>query len=164
MQKCSNSRCYYSIFLGKWYNLGRAYISKNDRITAESLLRMGLQRVTKEDFQLNYELHLNLGWVLLKHKQYQAAEKELRQAVAIDQAIEGKELGGGMAYCLLEDVLEKKKDIKEQLHWKNMCLTYARPETIDEYKWFIETGKLDTADRIDTTGVVNGESKPSTQP
>ena len=145
-------------------NLGRAYISKNDRITAESLLRMGLQRVTKEDFQLNYELHLNLGWVLLKHKQYQAAEKELRQAVAIDQAIEGKELGGGMAYCLLEDVLENKKDIKEQLHWKNMCLTYARPETIDEYKWFIETGKLDTADRIDTTGVVNGESKPSTQP
>jgi tetratricopeptide (TPR) repeat protein len=145
-------------------NLGRAYISKNDRITAESLLRMGLQRVTKEDFQLNYELHLNLGWVLLKQKQYQAAEKELRQAVAIDQAIEGKELGGGMAYCLLEDVLENKKDIKEQLRWKNMCLTYARPETIDEYKWFIETGKQDTADRIDTTGVVNGESKPSTQP
>ena len=145
-------------------NLGRVYISKNEMITAEALLRMGLQRVTKEDFQLNYELHLNLGWVLLKQKQYQAAEKELRQAVAIDQAIEGKELGGGMAYCLLEDVLENKKDIKEQLRWKNMCLTYARPETIDEYKWFIETGKQDTADRIDTTGVVNGESKPSTQP
>jgi hypothetical protein len=69
-----------------------------------------------------------------------------------------------MAYCLLEDVLENKKDIKEQLRWKNMCLTYARPETIDEYKWFIETGKLDTADRIDTRGVVNGESNPSTQP
>jgi hypothetical protein len=105
-----------------------------------------------------------LGWVLLKQKQYQAAEKELRQAVAIDQAIEGKELGGGMAYCLLEDVRENKKDIKEQLRWKNMCLTYARPETIDEYKWFIETGKQHTADRIDTTGVVNGESHPSTQP
>ncbi len=159
---------------------------------------MGLQRVTKEIFQLNYsnpksfvnfllpnrgfgegwggvknlrllqgllyELHLKLGWVLLKQKQYQAAEKELRQAVAIDQAIEGKELGGGMAYCLLEDVRENKKDIKEQLRWKNMCFTYARPETIDEYKWFIETGKQHTADRIDTTGVVNGESNPSTQP
>ena len=90
-------------------NLGRVYISKNDMITAESLLLMGLQRVTKEPkkyFQLNYELHLNLGWLLLKKKQYQAAEKELRQAVAIDQAIEGKDLGGGMAYCLLEDVLE----------------------------------------------------------
>jgi hypothetical protein len=105
-----------------------------------------------------------LGWVLLNKKQYQAAEKELRQAVAIDQAIEGKELGGGMAYCLLEDVLEAKKDIKEQLRWKNMCLTYARPETLDQYKWFIETGKQDIADQIDTTGVVNGESNPSTQP
>lgn len=145
-------------------NLGRAYISKNDRITAETLLRMGLQRVTKEDFQLQYELHQNLGWVLLKQKQYQAAEKELRQAVAINEAIEGKELGGGMAYCLLEDVLEEKKDIKEQLRWRKMCLTYARPETLDQYKWFIETKKQDIADRIDTTGVVNGESKPSTQP
>jgi Flp pilus assembly protein TadD len=148
-------------------NLGRVYISKNDMITAESLLLMGLQRVTKEpkkDFQLNYELHLNLGWLLLRKKQYQAAEKELRQAVAIDQAIEGKELGGGMAYCLLEDVLEEKKDIKEQLRWKNMCLTYARPETLDQYKWFIETGKEDIADQIDTTGVVDEESKPSTQP
>jgi tetratricopeptide (TPR) repeat protein len=148
-------------------NLGRVYISKNDMLTAETLLRMGLQRVTKEpkkDFQLNYELHQNLGLILLKQKQYQAAEKQLRQAVAIDEAIKGKELGGGMAYCLLEDVLEQKKDIKEQLRWRKMCLTYARPETIDQYKWFIETGKQDTADRIDTTGVVNGESQPSTQP
>src|SRR4028118_1422087 len=104
-------------------NLGRVYISQKDLITAESLLRMGLQRVPKEDFQLNYELHENLGLVLFKQKQYQAAEKELLQAVAIDQAIEGKELGGGMAYCLLEDVLEEKKDLKEQLRWKNMCLT-----------------------------------------
>ena len=69
-----------------------------------------------------------------------------------------------MAYCLLEDVLEDKKDIKEQLRWKNMCLTYARPETLDQYKWFIETKKQDIAGDIDTTGVVNEQSKPSTQP
>jgi hypothetical protein len=105
-----------------------------------------------------------LGLVLLKQKQYQAAEKELLQAVAIDQAIEGKELGGGMAYCLLEDVLEEKKDIKEQVYWRKKCFTYARPETLDQYKWFIETGKQDIAGDIDTTGVVNGQSQPSTQP
>jgi Tfp pilus assembly protein PilF len=145
-------------------NLGRVAISKKDTITAESLLRMGLQRVHKEDFQLKYELYLNLGWVLLQQKQYQAAEKELKQAVAFDEAIKEKQLGGGMAYCLLEDVLEEKKDIKEQLRWRKMCLTYARPETIDQYKWFIETGKQNIADAVDTTGVVNGESKPSTQP
>ncbi len=45
-----------------------------------------------------------------------------------------------------------------------MCLTYARPETVDQYKWFIETGKQDLADQIDTTGVVSEESNPSTQP
>lgn len=146
-------------------NLGRVYISKKDMITAESLLRMGLQRATKEeDPQLNYELRLNLGWVLLQNKQYQAAEKELREAVATDKAIPGKQLGGGMAYCLLEDVMEEKKDIKEQLRWKKECVTYARPETIEQYKWFIETGKQDIAGDIDTRGVVNGESKPSTQP
>ena len=45
-----------------------------------------------------------------------------------------------------------------------MCLTYARPETLHQYKWFIETGKQALADQIDTTGVVSGESNPSTQP
>lgn len=145
-------------------NLGRVYISKNDMVTAETLLRMGLQRLRKKDFQLNYELHLNLGWVLLKQKQYQEAEKELRQAVAIDQAIEGKQIGGGMAYCLLEDVMEEEKDRKEQLRWRKMCVDYARPETLEQYKWFIETKKQNIADRIDTRGVVNGESQPSKQP
>lgn len=148
-------------------NLGRVYIVEKDLIAAESLLRIGLQRVTKEDVELNYELHQNLGWLLLERKQYQAAEKELRQAVAIDESIKEKHIGGGMAYCLLEDVLEDKKDkkdIKEQLRWKKMCLTNARPETIDQYKWFIETGKQNIADSVDTTGVVNAESKPSKKP
>jgi len=46
-------------------NLGRVYISQNKSApAAESLLRMGLQRVGKDNNQLNYELHLNLGWVL----------------------------------------------------------------------------------------------------
>jgi tetratricopeptide (TPR) repeat protein len=52
-------------------NLGRVYISQNKSApAAESLLRMGLQRVRKDDFQLNYELHLNLGWVLLKQNNH----------------------------------------------------------------------------------------------
>jgi Tfp pilus assembly protein PilF len=66
-------------------NLGRVYISQKDSITAEALLRMGLQRVSKEEVQLNYELHQNLGWLLLKLKKYPAAEKELKQAVYLDE-------------------------------------------------------------------------------
>jgi hypothetical protein len=68
-----------------------------------------------------------------------------------------------MVYCLLEEIMEEKKDKKEQLRWKKMCLEKARPETIDQYKWFIETKNYLASDII-KTGVVNGESKPSTQP
>jgi Tfp pilus assembly protein PilF len=50
-----------------------------------------------------------LGWVLLEQKHYQEAEKELRQAVAIDEKIPEKQLGGGMAYCLLQEVMEGRK-------------------------------------------------------
>jgi tetratricopeptide (TPR) repeat protein len=46
-------------------NLGRVYISsQKDWVTAEALLRMGLERVSKQEDQLTYELHQNLGWLL----------------------------------------------------------------------------------------------------
>ena len=145
-------------------NLGRLYISsQKDWVTAEALLRMGLQRVSKEEAELNYELHQNLGWLLSNLKKYRAAEEELQKAVDLDENVKEKPLGGGMVYCLLEEVMEETKDKKEQLRWKKMCLEKARPETLDQYKWFIET-KNDLASDIITTGVVNGESKPSTQP
>jgi Tfp pilus assembly protein PilF len=94
-------------------NLGRVYISQNKSApAAESLLRMGLQRVRKDDFQLNYELHLNLGWVLLKQNNHQAAEKELKKAVSFDKLIPENQICGGMAYCFLVAILEKKLDTK----------------------------------------------------
>lgn len=95
-----------------------------------------------------------MGWLLLKQKQYQAAEKELKQAVDLDENFKEKLIGEHMAYCLLEDVMEEKKEKKEQVRWKKMCLEKARPETIYQYKWLIET-KKDLAGDIITTGVVN---------
>lgn len=145
-------------------NLGRVYLNKKDWVTAESLLRMGLRQssnnkadnVSEKNAELNYQLHRNLGWVLLEQKNYQMAEKELRVAVKLDQNIPEKQIGGGMAYCLLEDILEEKENAtKERSHWREMCLTYARPETLNEYKWFIETQKHELADTVDTTGIVN---------
>ena len=138
---------HYKVALKRGYprafnNLGRVYISsEKDLITAEALLRMGLQRVSKEEVQLNYELHQNLGWLLLKLKKYPAAEKELKQAVYLDEFLKEKQIGGHMAYCLLEDVMEEKKEKKEQLRWRKMCLEKASPETIEQYKWLIETKK-----------------------
>lgn len=163
-------------------NLGRVYISKKKLIDAESLLRIGLEEFTKgarkQENQLNYELHLNLGWVLLEQGFYEEAEKELRKAVDIDEKILEKQLGGGMAYCLLPEAMKKvmegrkdqtkekqrADDQKEKLDWEKKCMSKARPETIDQYKWFIDKKKREMIEYIDTSGVVTPESQPSTEP
>jgi tetratricopeptide (TPR) repeat protein len=164
-------------------NLGRVYISDKKKLSdAEALLRIGLQEfpkgARKEDDRLNYELHLNLGWVLLEQGLYKEAEKELRLAVALDEKIPEKQLGGGMAYCLLPEASMKgrkpqrkrkppadtEKEKEEEKEWENKCKIRARPETIEQYKWFVDNKKRDMVDYIDTSGVVNEESQPSTQP
>ena len=43
-------------------------------------------------------------------------------------------------------------------------MSKARPEMIDQYKWFIEKKKREMVEYIDTSGVVDTESQPSTQP
>jgi tetratricopeptide (TPR) repeat protein len=163
-------------------NLGRVYISSKDKKSfAEPLLRIGLQEFTKgsrKDDQLNYELHLNLGWVLLEQGFYEEAEKELRKAVDLDEKILEKQLGGGMAYCLLSEAMKKvmegrkdktkekqrADDEKEKLDWEKKCMSKARPETIDQYKWFFDKKKREMVEYIDTSGVVDTEPQPSTQP
>jgi tetratricopeptide (TPR) repeat protein len=163
-------------------NLDRVYISKKKLSDAESLLRIGLQEFTKgsrkKEAQLNYELHLNLGWVLLEQGFYEQAEKELRKAVDIDEKIIEKQLGGGMAYCLLPEAMKKvmegrkdqtnekqrADDEKEKLEWEKKCMSKARPETLEQYKWFVDKKKREIIEYIDTSGVVETESQPSTQP
>ncbi len=77
-----------------------------------------------------------MGWVLLEQGLYEEAEKELRKAVDLDEKIPEKQLGGGMAYCLLPEAMEGRKpqtnekqrpddekersdDKKEQSDWHN---------------------------------------------
>jgi hypothetical protein len=55
-------------------------------------------------------------------------------------------------------------DEKEKLDWTDKCKKKAHPETIAQYKWFIEKGKRDLAENMDTSGVVNTKPQPSTQP
>jgi len=119
-----------------------------------------------------------LGWVLLEQGLYKEAEKELRLAVYLDEKIPEKQLGGGMAYCLLPEAamkgrkpqrkgkppVDNEKEKEEEKEWEKKCKSSARPETIDQYKWFIEKGKRELAEKIKTSGVVNTESQPSTQP
>ena len=170
-------------------NLGRVYMSSKDKQSdAESLLRIGLHLLAKgprkENDQLNYELHLNLGWVLFEQKLYDEAEKELRKAAALNDTLKKdtlkktKLLNGGLAYCLLPEVRKKvmegrkdktnekprADDKKEKEDWEEKCKLDAYPETIAQYKWFIEKGKRDLAENMDTSGVVNTEPQPSKQP
>lgn len=79
-----------------------------------------------------------------------------------------------MAYCLLPEAMEGRKpqtnekerpdDKKEQSDWHNKCRSKARPETIEQYKWFVDKKKREIIEYIDTSGVVDTESQPSTQP
>jgi hypothetical protein len=97
-----------------------------------------------------------LGWVLLEQKLYEEAEKELRKAVDKDEKIPAKQfgVGVGMAYCLLPEAMKGRKaqtnekqrpddkkeradDDKEQSNWDKKCMSKAFPETLDQYKWFV---------------------------
>lgn len=145
-------------------NIGRIYINKNDPVTAETYLRMGLQRVTndKDKRDLQYQLHRNLGWALLKQKKYSQAEQELKEAIEIDKKVpnpEDKLPGEGMADCFLAQTLELQgnKEIANQV-WSD-CKKFAKPETVAEYKWFIEMGQRTLADDIDTSKVVKNPNE-----
>jgi hypothetical protein len=83
-----------------------------------------------------------------------------------------------MAYCLLPEAMKKvmegtkdrtnekqrSDDEKEKLDWEKKCMSKARSETIDQYKWFVDNKKREMVEYIDTSGVVDTEPQQSTQP
>ncbi|CBN58439.1 MULTISPECIES: tetratricopeptide repeat protein [Kamptonema] len=143
-------------------NLGRVYRHQGNLVTAEAFFRMGLQR-SNDDF-IKFQLHRNLGWVLLDQKQYDKAALELESAIALDKKINKRRIGGGMANCLLAKVREiQKNKQREQREWEH-CKKFARPETLNEYQWLVEAGRRDIASTVDTSSVVAGEETPVTPP
>ncbi|WP_449420994.1 tetratricopeptide repeat protein [Phormidium nigroviride] len=147
-------------------HLGRIYRQQGKFTTAEALFRMGLQR--SNDDLIKFQLHRNLGWVLLDQKQYGKAALELESAIALDKKINKRRIGGGMANCLLAKVREiQKNKQREQREWEH-CKKFARPETLNEYKWLVESGPKDIASTVDTSSVVAGKETllipPATPP
>ncbi|MEC4984578.1 MAG: tetratricopeptide repeat protein [Oscillatoria sp. PMC 1068.18] len=156
-------------------NLGRLYIhrfdpekKRKDLIKAETLLRLGLQRARAQKHKLQtpaeknashnirYQLHRNLGWVLLEEKKYAEAEAELKRAIELDDKIEEYQMGGAMADCLLAEVYQAQGDAENaRIKWQD-CQEQVRPETLEEYSWFIGVGQRELADCIDTSSVVTG--------
>lgn len=146
-------------------NMGRIYIIKGDFVTAESLLRLGLQYVSNHQPNLQYKLYRNLGWALLQQKKYPEAEQELNKAIEIDKRFpnpEDKLPGAGMANCFLAKTRESegKKELAKK-EWV-YCQKFAKPEIFAEYKWFIEVGERDIAQYIDTSKIIqNPRLKPN---
>ena len=139
-------------------NISRVYITKGDLLTAETYLKLGLQRTIgneeSKDAELQYNLHRNLGWVYLEAKRYQEAEAELRTALKIsDQYLLNKDFfGQGMASCFLASIYDKtNRSTESATIWKN-CRTLAKPETIAEYRTLVKLNPL-LASEIDTKGL-----------
>ncbi|MFB2917911.1 protein kinase domain-containing protein [Aerosakkonema funiforme] len=111
------------------YNqLARLYIIhyKNDAV-ALNLLWQGLA-LNEDGIDVKYSLLKNLGWVRLKQQRYDEAKKHLQDAIKLDS-------DRASAYCLLAQVKEAQKDIKDSLvHWEN-CRKYADMKNPDEDNW-----------------------------
>ncbi|MFB2938854.1 tetratricopeptide repeat protein [Aerosakkonemataceae cyanobacterium BLCC-F154] len=143
-------------------NLGRVYRQNGDPTKAESLFRMGIQRV-KNDDRVRSQLHRNLGWALFDQKQYDTAIPVLNKAIELEQKIGSTDVGSGMAYCILAETLEfKNEKEKAAQHWNN-CRQKARPETIKEYQWLLDPGNRNVAPFVDTTSVVGEDDEASGQ-
>ncbi|MEA5500878.1 tetratricopeptide repeat protein [Limnoraphis robusta] len=139
---------------------GRIAIYENNLVGAEALLQIGLQQVknlSKSNPDLEYELNKNLGWAFLQQEKYKEAEQKLKAAIQLDQQIPEQEIGGGMAYCLLGKTLEAQNNLQAAQEQFQLCQKYARPETVDEYKWLIENGPSNLAEQVDTTSIMKEE-------
>ncbi len=147
-------------------DLGRVTISLAHPVTnqanpvqAEAVLMLGLQRaqtMKEQDPQLMYELNRNIGWSLLDQGELGNAEYYLLNAVAWDEKIKDTQPGGGMAYCFLARIYDKKREKDKANEMWLKCMERARPEFISEYKWFLDVDKDGVAFCVDSSDVVSG--------
>ncbi len=139
-------------------NISRVYIAKEDLLTAETYLKLGIQRTIDStdirDKILQFNLHRNLGRVYLEGKRYKEAELELETARTIRSQHLDKEqfFGKGMATCFLAVVYEKTDRYAEAVPIWQECREIAKPETLDEYRAIVKF-KPEIASYIDTKGI-----------
>ena len=139
-------------------NISRVYIAKGDLLTAETYLKLGLQRTQKsqdgKDALHQYQLYRNLGWVYLESKRYVEAEKVLETArkLSTQHLSNQTHLGLGMASCFLGAVYEKTDRAAQAKPIWDRCIKRGKPETIQEYRAIVKFNP-NLADNIDTTGL-----------
>jgi tetratricopeptide (TPR) repeat protein len=124
-------------------NLGRLYLLKGKNLEAWTPLERGMSLVgtdaakTDPNFEYEqYKLLKNMGWVRFQQKQYVDAQRWLKQAIALQPAIEPllKQDGGRAApFCLEAQILEAQKQ-NSDADWTE-CLRYAQLNNPDEAQW-----------------------------
>jgi serine/threonine protein kinase len=101
-------------------NLARLLILTGRYAEAKQLLEQALSlKVNESDFSRAISIK-NLGWVLLQQKNYDAAQKTLNQAIALESQI-------ASTHCLLAQVLEARKRFANA-EWRS-CLSIQSEDT-----------------------------------
>ncbi|MEG3857948.1 serine/threonine-protein kinase [Microcoleus sp. herbarium12] len=123
-------------------NLARLDILEKRYSAAFPRLKRGLLLVKEVD--LKSALHKNMGWALLEMGDYQQAEIQLNDAIALDS-------DRASAYCLLARVREAQKDRSGAFTAWHNCLKYAPKEKYQPEldKWVIEGKKFLEVQRND---------------
>ncbi len=101
-------------------------IQDNKPAAAVDLLQKALPLA--KDKIVQSDIHKNLGWALLKQGRYSEAEAHLKTAMELNS-------DRAPAYCLLAQVLDRKKDKKAAFVQWQKCLGYASMYNQDEAIW-----------------------------
>ncbi|MEQ9550024.1 MAG: tetratricopeptide repeat protein [Coleofasciculus sp. G3-WIS-01] len=98
----------------------------------------------------------NLGWSLIEQGKIADAKHHFEKAIKIDESFPEAPPGTGMGYCMQSFVHASQQQPAQSFQQLDLCLQKARPETIQEYEWLVENLPKGVAQRIDTSGLVNG--------
>ncbi len=112
-------------------NLARLLILTGRYAEAKKLLEQALSlKVNESDFSRAISIK-NLGWVLFEQKDYDAAQKTLNQAIALESQV-------ASSHCLLAQVLEARKQ-PANAEWRS-CLSIQSEDTANsEYSLWRRT-------------------------
>ncbi|MDY6804775.1 MAG: protein kinase [Cyanobacteriota bacterium] len=111
-------------------NLARLHIyQQQDYQTAIALASLALKKAENPaiETKVRSDLYKNLGWAHFQENRYAEAEKNLEEAIAIEE-------DNTPAYCLLAQVLEgQEKEAEALVQWRD-CLKYPTPSQNPEVR------------------------------
>lgn len=117
-------------------NLARLNIQDKKYPQAAALLQQGLQNAQDASPEVKYSLFKNLGWVRFEQKRDLEAQNALQVAIGIasNPDVEKYIASPGSAYCLMAQVLERRKQPGALTQWQQ-CQKLGTRLNPDEDTW-----------------------------